>query len=217
MLTLTGGPALSGFRLERLLQGFKSLVPAVQSINATECFFLQTDGELDAEQRLRVQHLLALADDSESAMSDPGQSHSTRFIVVPRTGTVSPWATKALDIFRNCGMGVGAVVGGKGAVTAIERGTLWSVVCDSELDRETLNTVQSFLHDRMTESVLEPLAGQPFDLAAVASDMFTDATPTPLVEVDVLKEGTQALASANRDLGLALSDDEIDYLSLIHI
>ena len=213
MLTLTGGPALSGFRLERLLQGFKSLVPAVQSITATECFFLQTDGELDAEQRLRVQQLLALADDSESAMSDPGQSHSTRFIVVPRTGTVSPWATKALDIFRNCGMGVGAVVGGKGAVTAIERGTLWSVVCDSELDRETLNTVQSFLHDRMTESVLEPSAGQPFDLAAVASDMFADATPTPLVEVDVLKEGTQALASANRDLGLALSDDEIDYLA----
>ena len=97
MLTLTGGPALSGFRLERLLQGFKSLVPAVQSITATECFFLQTDGELDAEQRLRVQQLLALADDSESAMSDPGQSHSTRFIVVPRTGTVSPWATKALS------------------------------------------------------------------------------------------------------------------------
>jgi len=214
MLTLTGGPALSGFRLERLLQSFQSLVPAVQSITATECFFLQTEGKLDEAGHLRVRQLLAL-DDVEAPVSEQGESriHEARFIVVPRVGTVSPWASKALDIFRNCGMGVRGGGDSNSGVTAIERGTLWSVTSDSDLDHQALNTVQSLLHDRMTESVLEPSPGQPFDLAAFAAAMFTDASPAPLLEVDVLKEGTQALASANRDLGLALSDDEIDYLA----
>ena len=214
MLTLTGGPALSGFRLERLLQSLQPLVPAVQSVTALECFFLQTDGPLDEAGRLRVRQLLALDEGAEASTSsaESGQPHSAPFIVVPRTGTVSPWASKALDIFRNCGMGANSA-DIKGAVTGIERGTLWSVDSESELDRETLNIVQSLLHDRMTESVLEPPSGQPFDLTAFASEVFQDATPAPLLEVDVLNEGTQALASANRDLGLALSDDEIDYLA----
>jgi len=213
MLTLTGGPALSGFRLERLLQSFQPLLPAVQSITASECFFLQTDGLLDEAGLLRAQQLLSLNDDALAPNSVHGQSQLIRFIVVPRTGTISPWASKALDIFRNCGLGASDDAAGKGAVTAIERGTLWSVQAASELDRDALKTIQSFLHDRMTESVLEPLPGQPFDLDGFASVVFTDAAPTPLVEVDVLKEGTQALASANRDLGLALSDDEIGYLA----
>jgi len=100
MLTLTGGPALSGFRLERLLQSFQPLLPAVQSITASECFFLQTDGLLDEAGLLRAQQLLSLNDDALAPNSVHGQSQLIRFIVVPRTGTISPWASKALDIFR---------------------------------------------------------------------------------------------------------------------
>ena len=56
----------------------------------------------------------------------------------------------------------------------------------------------------MTEAVL----GRVEDAAV----LFAAHTPRPLTTVDVLGGGRAALETANRELGLALADDEIDYL-----
>ncbi|MEK9134439.1 MAG: AIR synthase-related protein, partial [Pseudomonadota bacterium] len=60
------------------------------------------------------------------------------------------------------------------------------------------------IHDRMVENVLPDLAQ--------ASQLFREDAPASLRVVDVTAGGRQALVEANREWGLALSEDEIDYL-----
>jgi phosphoribosylformylglycinamidine synthase len=109
------------------------------------------------------------------------------FVVVPRLGTISPWSSKATDIARNCGLG---------GVRRIERGILFSVSSKEKIDRER---VGALLHDRMTESVLGSLDE--------ADGLFRHVAPRSLESVPL-----RQLDQANTRLGLALSDDEIDYL-----
>jgi phosphoribosylformylglycinamidine synthase len=123
--------------------------------------------------------------------------HEGVLLVVPRLGTVSPWASKATDIAKACGLD---------AVERIERGTAYRIEAGGgkSLDTEQQRALRALIHDRMTETVLERLEQ--------ADALFHEATPRPLAEVDLLSGGIGALRTANRDMGLALSDDEIDYL-----
>ncbi|HEX4926556.1 MAG TPA: phosphoribosylformylglycinamidine synthase [Burkholderiales bacterium] len=107
----------------------------------------------------------------------------TLVLVVPRLGTISPWSSKATDIARNCGLS---------AITRIERGTAFTVGSANP-------ALAAPLHDRMTETVLGSLEE--------ADALFEHVPPRPLGFVPIEK-----LRQANRDLGLALSGDEIEYL-----
>jgi phosphoribosylformylglycinamidine synthase len=64
----------------------------------------------------------------------------------------------------------------------------------------------------MTESALGPLANLKIDLKGVAKNIFASGEPAPLEIVNILRDGRVALVEANGDMGLALSNDEIDYL-----
>jgi len=191
MLILSGSNALSVFRAQRLLAALQSVDAAVSGVSGQFLHFIDTTSELSSDDTAKLQALLTYGDPFAEAV--PG----TEFVVVPRFGTISPWASKATDIAHNCGLG---------HVHRIERGILYRIQCNgaASLSEKGYQALASLLHDRMTESVLR----KPAD----ASGLFQELDAKPLESIDVLAGGRNALNRANAELGLALSEDEIDYL-----
>jgi len=189
MLRFRGSPALSSFRLERLLAALRRCVPNLVEVYAEWLHFV--DGRLITHDRAVLDRLLCYG----PAASQRHVTGEPTLLVIPRPGTISPWSSKATDIAHNCGLA---------HVRRIERGIAYYMVCAAPLTSAEQLALQPLLHDRMTETVLGPE-----DDPAV---LFTQAEPAPLATVDVLGNGREALTAANRALGLALSDDEIDYL-----
>lgn len=190
MQIFRGSPALSEFRIEKLLNQLKSSVPSISHVYAEYTHFADIDGELSAQHSEILQKLLSYGP-AYSTEEPQGQL----FLVIPRFGTISPWASKATDIAHNCGLD---------NVNRLERGVAYYVQSSAPFSEADTAQVRALLHDRMIESVLED-----FDAAA---GLFEHAEPAPGRQVDVLQGGREALVAANAELGLALSEDEIDYL-----
>ena len=203
MLILPGSNALSVFRSQRLLSQLQAVAPAIAAVEARFYHFIDTSAPLSTDDTARLDAMLTYG---EPAAASAQQGASEAFFVIPRVGTISPWASKATDIAHNCGMA---------HVHRIERGIAYAVHLKTGLlgssigapkkltDLET-QAVASLLHDRMTESVLRD--------ADDASNLFRELQARALESVDVIGAGKQALVKANLELGLAMSDDEIDYL-----
>ncbi|MFV3333724.1 phosphoribosylformylglycinamidine synthase [Pseudomonas sp. NY15437] len=188
MLILRGAPALSAFRHGKLLDLLTQHVPAVTGLYAEFAHFAEVTGALNAEEEQVLARLL------KYGPSVPVQEPAGRlFLVVPRFGTISPWSSKASDIARNCGLA---------KIERLERGIAYYVT--GELSEADAQAVAARLHDRMTQLVLNQLED--------ASALFSHAQPKPLTVVDILSGGRAALEKANLELGLALAEDEIDYL-----
>ncbi|MCF6754534.1 phosphoribosylformylglycinamidine synthase [Pseudomonas stutzeri] len=188
MLILRGAPALSAFRHGKLLAQLTEKVPAVSGLYAEFAHFAEVSGALGAEEQQVLTRLL------KYGPSVPMQEPAGRlFLVVPRFGTISPWSSKASDIAHNCSLE---------KIQRLERGIAYYV--QGELSDSDAELVAAALHDRMTQLVL----GR-FEEAA---NLFSHAQPKPLTAVDVLGGGRAALEKANVELGLALAEDEIDYL-----
>ncbi|MCZ4321525.1 phosphoribosylformylglycinamidine synthase [Pseudomonas anguilliseptica] len=188
MLILRGAPALSAFRHGKLLEQLTSKVPAVTGLYAEFAHFAEVTGVLSADEEQVLARLL------KYGPSVPVQEPSGRlFLTIPRFGTISPWSSKASDIARNCGLA---------KIQRIERGLAYYV--SGELNAAEAQQVADILHDRMTQLVLDNLEG--------AAALFSHAQPKPLTAVDILGGGRAALEKANVELGLALAEDEIDYL-----
>ncbi len=190
-----GGDALSAFRAQALLGQLQAAVPRTTGVAARHVHWVAFDGAPDRAQIDGLQALLRYGD----AYGGPGGGELV--VVMPRLGTVSPWASKASDIARNCGL----------ALHRVERVTEFRLVLRSPLlgsakplSAEERAAVAVLLHDRMTESVA-------FEREA-AAHLFDAQPAAPLAHVDVLGAGRSALVVANTEFGLALSDDEIDYL-----
>ena len=192
MLVLKGAPALSPFRLAKLLGRLRSLAPSASAIDAHFIHIVDVARPLEAAERGLLDSLLTYGPRIVAAAA--GGPGVRRLIVVPRPGTVSPWASKATDIARVCGLD---------AVRRIERGIEYRIAGVGGLDAEALRRLAAVLFDRMTEAVFVDET----ELAALF------VHPEPGVVRTVPRAGGRAaLDDANRELGLALSDDEIDYL-----
>ncbi|WP_020406387.1 phosphoribosylformylglycinamidine synthase [Hahella ganghwensis] len=191
MFELRGAPALSPFRRKKLLALLQAVVPETQSLYAEYMHFVELDGNLSADQRAVLDKLLTYGPTGQSESPE-----GTLFLVVPRPGTISPWSSKATDIAHNCGLH---------AVRRIERGIAYYVRGGQQLSSEQRAELAAILHDRMTQAVFHEIAG--------AELLFGHAEPKPISSVPVLEKGRKALAEANRSMGLALADDEIDYLT----
>ncbi|CAB3893378.1 Phosphoribosylformylglycinamidine synthase [Achromobacter insuavis] len=195
---LPGSSVLSSFRRDRLLAQLKEAGLPVADISARYEHFVSTDAALTAEQQ---QHLTQLLDYGTPATGE-APAKSLALLVIPRLGTISPWASKATDIAHNCGLS---------AVHRIERGVRYVITPERGLlgaksfDADMLARAADCLHDRMTETVVD--AG--FDGQA----LFQPLAGKPMRTVDVQARGAAALVEANISLGLALSDDEIEYLA----
>jgi phosphoribosylformylglycinamidine synthase len=193
---LPGSPAFSEFRIARLLDKLRAVDSRIAGLEARHFHLVWTERALSPDEQQRLDALLD--DGRRTTQSDSGQA----IYVVPRIGTVSPWASKATDIAHSCGLE---------AVRRIERGIEFRLIARRGLLRGTpafepaqLVTLSSPLHDRMTESVL---------LEAPAPErIFASLPGKPLAHVPLLGEGRAALERANTALGLALSADEIEYL-----
>ncbi len=190
-----GSNALSSFRTQQLLSDLVAIHPKITGIDARFVHLVATEAAPSAEQSQRLAALLTYGDPYE------GPADGVALVVTPRVGTISPWASKATDIARNCGLDV----------FRVERITEYRITLKSgllggtpELSAGQLGQIAALLHDRMTESV--------FATRAEAEQLFSTLAAQPMEFVDVLGGGRAALETANRQWGLALADDEIDYL-----
>lgn len=190
MLVLRGAPALSEFRINKLLENFVAQQLPVSDIYAEFVHFAELNAELNDSKREILEKLLTYGP-SIPAHEPKGML----LLVTPRPGTISPWSSKATDIAHNCGLS---------EVKRIERGCAYYIELSKELDQQQLATLQQLIHDRMTESVMTSLAH--------ADTLFVEEQPKAFSSVDILNGGREALANANVSMGLALAEDEIDYL-----
>jgi phosphoribosylformylglycinamidine synthase len=193
MFSLFGAPALSQFRLDGLLRSLQSQDPRVTTLSSRWMHFIDAAQPLDPGE-LRLLEKLLTYGARHATREAPGQHSGHRVLVTPRVGTESPWSSKATDIAHVCGLS---------KIARIERGCMYFVGSSASLSVGDLQKLAAPLHDRMTESVWldtdEP------------TKLFHAGVARPLRSVDV-GSGSAALTRANRDWGMALSGDEIDYL-----
>ena len=185
MFIVAGAPAHSSFKKTQLLNRLASM-SSVQSFDSQWIYLF--DQALDEQQQ---QSALQLLNDGASFELRQAASDEVQILVTPRVGTISPWSSKATDIFANCNT----------PVHRLERGVLFTLKGIADVSNE----VKQVLHDRMTESV--------FNHIDDAAALFVETEPKPLNSIDILGEGKAALVKANSEFGFALSDEEIDYLT----
>jgi len=187
VLQLPGPSVLSPFRRAKLLETLRAEIPEVSQLAARHVHYLECRHDPSPEERRRLERLLAYGPQAEAAF------YGEHFWVLPRPGTLSPWSSKATDILQTCGLEF---------VERIERGVEYRIAASIPLNplRDRLLP----LYDRMTEVLL----GEGDE-----AEIFTHKPPAPLGIIPLLSGGRQALEQANLELGLALSNDEIDYLS----
>ena len=189
---LRGRNALSAFRAAKLSQSVIAAVPDVTGIQAEFWHFARLSRAMSSDETASFERILTYGPEATAV-----ESRGDLALVVPRLGTISPWSSKATEIARHCGLK---------AVERIERGTAyWVTTRDGRpLTVAGREALAPLLHDRMTETILTSLDD--------AERLFEHIKPVPLATVDLLGGGVAALKSANAEMGLALSEDEIDYL-----
>ncbi|HQG16399.1 MAG TPA: phosphoribosylformylglycinamidine synthase [Ornithinibacter sp.] len=191
LTTVPGGNALSPFRAAALLERLHRAVPTVTGVSARHVHWVASEQPLDEATAATVTKLLTYGPPDAGAASG---AHLATVVVAPRLGTLSPWASKATDIAHNCGVDI----------RRVERVTEYLVATDEPLTEEQWGALADLLHDRMTEAALPTRA----DAAA----LFDEREAEPMERVDVLGRGREAIVEADTTYGLALSDDEVDYL-----
>ena len=203
-LVSVGIAALSAFRLDKLRAALNDTVPGVTIADTRHWHFSALKGKTLSQTQVRLLGKVLGLDKSAGEPADAEKCQ--RLLVVPRLGTISPWSTKATDIAQHCGLS---------EVTRIERGVMYylSTKSGKPLSKAEQAAVLPLLHDRMTETVLsDPSTELRAGSSAAAEKIFQHGKPQPLDTVNILKGGSKALEKANREMGLALSADEIDYL-----
>ncbi len=189
MLKILGTSALSKYRLNQLLTQLKSLNSTISNLSVRFVHFVEINKEPGEKEVQMLNRLL------EYGFAEPEQIKGSTFQVVPRPGTISPWSSKATEILERCGLD---------SINRIERGLEYTIASSQEFSDEDKQKLYPLIHDRMTQSVFEN--DENFDL-------FIHHEPQALEIISLIEQGRAALVAANTDLGLALSEDEIDYLT----
>jgi len=186
-----GSPALSEFRCAKRLATAQHSVPSLHALYAQYLYLIDSPHLLDITEQQRLDALLH----GTLSPPQPEMPSGQHRLVIPRPGTSSPWSSKATDIVKCCGLD---------KIKRVERGVLWTLIATPHLSESELLMLDPLLHDRMTEVVLPSLEQ--------ADCVFSSDAPRPLHTIPLLDTGESALHTANQQLGLALSDDEIAYL-----
>ena len=195
MLILRGAPALSAFGTQKVLLSLQTALQltgvAVTSVYAEFVHFADLTADLSDAEQQQLEQLLRYGPKEEA-----GELTGELFVVTPRPGTISPWSSKSTDIAQNTGLD---------KVQRLERGIIYYVqTAEASVNTSDRAAISAVLHDRMVETVFADLQD--------AEQLFIKQQPSPQSTVDVLNGGCEALAVANRSLGLALAEDEIEYL-----
>lgn len=190
MKILHGSLAFSQFSITKLLTSCQELELPVCGLSARFVHFVHLDEALEPAETAKLEQLLTYGRPAHYQ-----ERKALLYLVVPRFGTISPWSSKATDIAHNCGLN---------KVQRIERGIAYQVELSGSLTPEQDTALKGLLHDRMIEVVLSDVAD--------AARLFSQAEPAPMTSIDILAGGRDTLVEANLRLGLALVEDEIDYL-----
>ena len=190
MEILRGAPALSDFRINKLLSQCQQLNLPVANIYAEYMHFSHNSDALSSDELTKLKKLLTYGPHIEEHTPQ-----GSLILVTPRPGTISPWSSKSTDIAHNCGLN---------KVHRLERGIAYYVELTSPLSSEQSKQLNGLLHDRMMETIFSHFD----DVKA----LFKTAEPGEMTSVDILNGGREALVKANIEMGLALAEDEIDYL-----
>ena len=192
MLEMPGQSALSEFRLKKLWSSLRQTEPSIATVHARYIYFVSVNSTLRTHEEKRLDSLLL---SGELVLKIPDSAR--QLITVPRPGTISPWSSKATDIAHACGLE---------KIDRIERGTCYGLQFKTTPEETSMAALSRHLFDRMTETVIES--------GDQARMLFETHSPLPLRTIPLQSEGPPALMRANRELGLALSDDEIEYLNV---
>jgi phosphoribosylformylglycinamidine synthase len=203
LIHFEGGNALSSFRATALLARLQAVSDRITAVHARHVHWVWTPNALDDASRSKLAALLNYGD------AYAGPSEGALIVTAPRLGTLSPWASKATDIAHNCGLDIQRVERVTEYRLTLKPGLLNTMTAGltggpKPLTEQELLACAELLHDRMTESVLLNRED--------AVHLFDDKQAQPLAHVDVIGRGRAALDEANGAWGLALSDDEIEYL-----
>ena len=183
----SGTQALRNFKVRDLNEKINSEFTNINLLSSEYIHFIETNNKLSNKNQLTLDKLL-----NYSPALDTSNSLQ-KIIVIPRIGTISPWSSKATDIFKLCSLH---------EIRRIERGIIYHF--SRKIKTEELEAILSYVMDRMTESHLKDISD--------SSLLFDKLKPNSYSSIDILKEGKSAIIKANIELGLALSDGEIDYL-----
>ncbi|MDF1644797.1 MAG: phosphoribosylformylglycinamidine synthase [Pseudomonadales bacterium] len=202
MLQFLGASAFSSFRIIKLLSQLKDNSEGkINAVSARYVHFVSLQAPLSSDENSKLQQLLHYGESSGESCGDTSSEglnsgHSAiEILVIPRLGTISPWSSKATDITHNCGLA---------QVTRVERGVQYHLQSSQPLSAEQQASIEALLYDPMTETLLP---------ADQIERIFEEHSAKPLQSVPVLEQGAAALHKVNADLGLALADDEIEYLA----
>jgi len=204
LIHFEGGNALAPHQTAALLSKLQAIQPKISVLHARFVHWVVQDRELSADQSDKLAALLTYGDAYD------GGNEGELIVVAPRLGTVSPWASKATDIAHNCGLGIRRVERVVEYRVVLKAGMIDGLIgsltgsAPKGLTEAERTAIAALLHDRMTESVLTS--------REEARHLFDEKQGAPMAHVDVLGRGRLALEAANTEFGLALSDDEIDYL-----
>lgn len=189
MIVKEGPASHSPFKLESLLRRLLSIDQNITGLGARFIHFIDSKNDLGEEQDRILDSIL------EYGPNWPfGADEGFKIFTLPRFGTTSPWSSKATDIAKVCGLS---------SIERIERGVVFSLALTNK-DKRPKKEAIDLLYDRMTEVAITDLKQ--------AKEIFSSLEPQPFSEVDILSDGKSALETANLQLGLALNDDEIEYL-----
>ncbi len=195
MIILPGNRAFSDFNKNKLLKSLQKSIPELIDIHARYWHFVKTTETLSEDENTQLQELLEYGEGDTDTHEPLGEL----FLVTPRPGTISPWSSKATDILHNCGLT---------SVSRVERGIAYFVEYKSDfhqLSDDQCLFIREKIHDRMIEVVM--------DDGSEAEALFSDAQPARLKTIALGSDALAALSKANTDLGLALPQDEIQYLA----
>ena len=190
MMTIAGQPFLTDFQSQQLITQLTQKTDLnVSQISTQQVYVLSR--ELSNDEYNKALALFGLKD---SALHQSAQANQLQVIVSPRFGTISPWASKATDIFNNCEI----------EISRVERVIVYTLTIEGDVVAKLPAAAEQLLFDKMTQSLV-------YDLDKV-SHLFDDGAPTTLNHIDVVGAGRAALESANTEFGFALSVEDIDYL-----
>ena len=190
MMTIAGQPFLTDFQTQQLITQFQQKTELnVTQISTQQVFVLSR--ALEGDDHKKALDLLGVRQGIEI---ETPQDNQRQVIVSPRFGTISPWASKATDIFNNCEL----------KLHRVERVIVYTLTVDNATETKLPMAAERLLYDRMTQSLV-------YDLAKV-SQLFDDEAPATLNHIDVMGAGRSALESANTEFGFALSTEDVDYL-----
>ncbi len=195
-IALKGQQGFSEFRLKALLELIREDFSQIQAINCEDFFFSSLHSQSNELIKLTENELSKIL----KAKVFKRELKANQFILIPRVGTISPWSSKATDILINAGLD---------SLKRIEKGLCFSLETPLELGKDSIKEIGQKIYDRMTQSVITDISS--------AEHLFRQLQPKPVLAVDILKDGKKSLYEANDLLGLALSEEEIEYLYMNYL